>query len=208
MNLRKKAGMCILFLFAAMFCASTVHAAKASKSKPPFAKSVQKSSKLQAYDEDAVSDEVPLSKQKKSAPPAAKPLMVKISSSPPDASDDEQKEAPEKKSSKPSSSTKNPKKKSKAAEAAEAESDDAEATPSEPKKAPAILEFFKSTVFLIILLGSLGVVVVSIVLYILVSFISNWIKDRKNRLKYKQSLKPAYTSMGEKTDSMQAAINL
>lgn len=71
-----------------------------------------------------------------------------------------------------------------------------------------ILKWFSSPVVQIVLYSVIGAIVAAIVLFFILFYISNYITERNNRLQYRQSLKPAYTSTGPKEDALQAAIDL
>ncbi|EIJ93188.1 uncharacterized protein NEPG_02144 [Nematocida parisii ERTm1] len=72
----------------------------------------------------------------------------------------------------------------------------------------AIGEFFSKRIVQIILICIGGLAVASVLIFIGVSTISNYISERNNRRKYTASLKPAYTSAGTKKEALQAAINV
>ncbi|KAI5190415.1 hypothetical protein NEMIN01_1039 [Nematocida minor] len=144
---------------------------------------------------DSDSDAKPQTSSKSSTKPSTK-------SKSPIVADDE--ESTEKTKEAPSKSSKKTDKKGKTA-AVEAEE---EAEEDVPEKPSAISAFFDSNIVKIVLYSAAGAVVAFVFLFFLLFYISNYLTERSNRRQYMQSLKPAYTSTGDKKDTILAAINL
>ncbi|OAG32935.1 hypothetical protein NEIG_02448 [Nematocida sp. ERTm5] len=199
--------LCILIHYTKNISALTLPISNESNPK--------KSSGLSLPIDDFSSDEViPMSKSKKSSKKDSSKSSKKQDFSSSDI------ESTESVKSKGKSSTKSKSKKSKSDSSDKEEvlsdlvsdSEKPEKEASDGKSnfsfTAAIGEFFSRRIVQIILICIGGLAVASVLIFIAVSTISNYISERKNRRKYTQSLKPAYTSAGTKKEALQAAINV
>lgn len=76
-----------------------------------------------------------------------------------------------------------------------------------PSKPSFFSRIINSNIMKIILVAAGICGVILAILMVCLLYLSKYIQERDNRLKYMESLKPAYTSMGSKKDAMLAAMD-